>query len=114
MGVNPPQDPSPALQAGLPLDTFTFWHEIGRLDGRINENARRIDQLDQQGPRGIDALRQEVQRLRTDLQEHEVAHQRDAQDRRTGRRWAIGLGVAAAVALIAPLYPVILFGHPGK
>lgn len=106
-------DSPPSLQAGMPVDSLTFWHEIGRLDGRLNENSRHIERLDENGPRGMEALRLELRQLRGDLQEHEQAHQREVDDRKAARRWAIGLGVLAAVALVAPLYPLILFGHHG-
>lgn len=88
--------PSPHLSP-----TFV-WMELNR---RIDANAQKIERLDTSGPRGMDALRQDVGRLRQDLLDHESAHQRAADLAVTSRRWFIG----TVVALVTPLYPLIIW-----
>lgn len=91
-----PEIPGPHLSP-----TFV-WVELSR---RIDANQARLDRLDEHGSRGVDGLRQEVTRLRADLVEHEGMHQRAAEQTATSRRWFVG----TVVALITPLYPLIIW-----
>lgn len=105
---------------------FLLWREVDRLDRRVDEVAARaerliaevradlaadvdriggrVDRLDEHGSRGVEALRLELKRLRTDLESHEVMHSQAAQEQKAARRWTIGL----VAGLIAPLYPLII------
>lgn len=91
-----PEIPGPHLSP-----TFV-WVELSR---RIDANQARLDRLDEHGSRGVDALREQVTRLRQDLIDHEGMHQRAADEVATARRWLIGI----VIALITPLYPLIIW-----
>src|SRR5207237_943831 len=77
-------------------------------DKRIDRAFLQLDELDQHGSRGVDGLRIEVANLRADFAAHERAHEREVAERRTARRWGLGLGITAAVALVGPVYPLLL------
>src|SRR5438105_6270711 len=87
---------------------FHLWREVDRLDKRIDRAFLQLDELDQHGSRGVDGLRIEVANLRADFAAHERAHEREVAERRTARRWGLGLGITAAVALVGPVYPLLL------
>lgn len=90
-----------------PLSPLFIWGELkatrAEYDRRLDALATKIDQLDQHGSRGVDALRIEVQQLRKDFLDHETAHQRQADAQVSSRRWFIGV----MVALMVPLYPLL-------
>jgi hypothetical protein len=75
---------------------FLLWREVDRLDGRITDNARAIDRLDQMGSRGVESLRSKVDQLAHDLEQHEQQHV-------SSRRWTIGV----VLAVVVPLYPMV-------
>lgn len=88
------------------------------MDHRLDGLEGRLSQLDQHGSRGVEALRIELANLRTDLAQlgtdmvsHDAHHAAEARDRATARRWGVALLVTSGLALIAPLYPLILL-HP--
>lgn len=84
----------------LEMSTTFVWMEINR---RVDSLSHRVDRLDEHGTRGVDALRTEVARLRTDFVDHETSHEKARLEAVSGRRWLIGILLAA----IAPLYPAI-------
>lgn len=93
---------APDLPPSAPLSPTFVWVELNR---RIDDNKRRLDALDEHGTRGVDSLKQEVVRLRSDLEGHEKLHQRQADDQRTSRRWFVG----TTIALVTPLYPLLIW-----
>lgn len=99
--MSEPTPPSPAAPAS---GDFHVWRDIDRLDRRIDVVASQIGQLDQFGSRGVDALRQEVQTLSKDIKDHEQVHKDTTAAQAKARQFQIGM----VVALIGPLYPLIL------
>src|SRR5262245_12642788 len=87
-------------EAAQPLSPTFVWVELNR---RMDMLSRTVDDLDKHGSRGVDGLRVEVGRLRSDLEEHEKNHKQAEQDQRTARRWLVG----TVVSLIVPLYPLL-------
>jgi hypothetical protein len=94
----------PVGRPALGHPEFFLWREVDRLDGRITQVDRRVGQLDEHGSRGVEALRGQLGQLGRDFEAHEKAHERAAAEQTTSRRWMIGI----VVALVVPLYPLIL------
>lgn len=103
-----------APPATAPLSPMFIWTQIERnrseLGREIDKLNVRIDRLDEYGTRGVDALRTEVARLRSDFVDHESSHEKAAKEARdarleqaSARRWLIGL----LVTLTVPIYPAI-------
>lgn len=87
---------------GPHLSPTFVWVELNR---RVDDLLRRLDQLDRDGPRGLDALRQDVGNLRQDLVDHEKEHRRAADLAVASRRWFIG----TVLAVVVPLYPLLIW-----
>ena len=102
--TEPPAAQPGAVPAASSPD-FLLWREVDRLDRRIDENRQRLDILDQHGTRGVEALRNQVQLLASDIREHEQLHAKQTEQQITGRRWIVGVTVATVV----PLYPAIAY-----
>lgn len=88
------------------------------LRDRVSENARRLDEIDRLGTRGVAILGVQVQELSKDLggvqhqlELHQREHEQDARDRRTSRRWAIGIGCALFAAIESPLVTLLISHH---
>ncbi len=77
------------------------------MDRRIDESFKKLDNLDQYGSRGVEGLRAEVRSLRQDWIDHERQHERTA----TNLKWAIGLTIGSVIAMVGPLYPLLLGHH---
>lgn len=99
-------EPTPRPSATDP--NFLLWREVDRLDRRADAIDRRIDQLDQNGTRGVGALQLTVQQLASDMREHERKHEEEHAEMAAHRRWLIGIVVGVLVALVGPLYPLLL------
>lgn len=99
-----PPTPPGSVPAASSSD-FLLWREVDRLDRRIDTEAARLSRLDEHGSRGVEALRNQVQQLTRDIQEHELLHARQQEQQITGRRWIVG----TVVALVVPLYPLLLW-----
>lgn len=124
--------PDPAVAAApMPLSPMFIWTELGRrLDQVHSESSRRIDalgtkleRLDEHGSRGVDQLRDQVGRLADDITGHEKQHaealkvQRAAAaeqraavaaaaaEQRAARRWLVG----AVIAVVTPMYPLLIW-----
>lgn len=95
-----PNEQAPVAQS--PLSVMFVWMELNR---RVDAIVRRLEQLDEHGTRGVDALKGEVRQLGKDMSEHEKAHQRTADQQQTNRRWMIG----TLIALVTPLYPLLIW-----
>lgn len=74
------------------------------LARRLDATGNRLDLLDREGPRGMAVLAVQVTQLAADLATHEQAHTDQARQRRADI-WRL---VAVLVALIAPVYPLLL------
>ena len=88
--------------------------EFGMLREMVNDNARRLDEIDRSGTRGVGALSvqvaeviKDVADVRRDLSafrhEHAEQHQAEQSARTVTRRWLIGTLIAAFVAIEGPL-----------
>ena len=76
---------------------------VALLSWRVDQLERRLEAIDLGGTRGVQALTLRVDELVKDGAQHEAAHHATEQQRRSDRRWIIGV----AVGLITPLYPLI-------
>jgi len=94
--------------------------EFHMLRQAVVENARRLDELDRTGTRGVGALYvqiteviKDVAAVQTDLaafrRDHQAQHATEQAARITARRWAVMAGLAGLASLWAPL--VYLIGH---
>ncbi|HEV8568928.1 MAG TPA: hypothetical protein VGQ92_17910 [Actinoplanes sp.] len=101
MTSEPGPGPQRPMAAG---DNFLLWREVDRLERIIEGQGRRVDHLDEHGSRGVDFLKGQVERIRKDIEEHELAHAEAAKLAVSNRRWLIGI----LVALVTPLYPLII------
>lgn len=88
-------DLTPTPTAPPPAPELLIW--------RLDQLERRVDGIDTGGTRGVQALTLRVDELVKDMATHEAEHKASEQQRRSDRRWIIGV----AVALITPLYPLI-------
>jgi hypothetical protein len=72
----------------------------------------RVDAMDTHGTRGVGAIQLQVAELVKDFGDlradnrawqaaHEKQHEQDKQDRVNGRRWLIGIGLAAVASMTA-------------
>lgn len=90
-----------------PLSPMFIWGELkatrSEYDRRLDALTLKLEQLDQHGTRGVEALRLEVQQLRKDLLNHEDQHRRQADAQVSSRRWFVGV----MVTLLVPLYPLL-------
>ena len=73
--------------------------------------TRRLDQIDATGTRGVAVLAVQVQELAKDWARHEQAHETERRERAAGRRWLIGMAVAAIAAIDGPIVTVLLAVH---
>jgi hypothetical protein len=77
---------------------------------RLTQLEHQYAQLDQNGSRGVDALKLEVHQLATKLGEHETMHEKTAEQAAITRRWQIGITIGVMTTLVSPIY-VILLSH---
>lgn len=99
-------EPIPRPSATDP--NFLLWREVDRLDRRIDAGERRMEQMDQTGTRGVAALQQQVAGLAADIREHETKHEEERREMARHRQWLIGIVVTVLLALVGPLYPILL------
>jgi hypothetical protein len=92
--------------------------EFSMLREQVNDNARRIEAIDQGGTRGVAVLAVQVSELTKDvgqvqhqLEEHHKEHEKEAKARVTARRWAIGLAAGLFAAVESPLVTLLLSRH---
>jgi len=90
--------------------------EFDMLRQSVAENARRIEELDQLGTRGVGVIQTQLTELTSDVtalavkfERHESDHVTDQRDRRTARRWLVATGIAFLAMVEAPLG--ILLAH---
>jgi hypothetical protein len=109
---NPSSPGTPSQQA---LDPTFVYFELGNkitaLETRIEKHSvqvdARIDRMDAGGTRGVEAIRLELTKIRGDFEKHEERHQQDENERKTLRRWAVGLGLGAILALVSNPFLVL-------
>lgn len=82
--------------------------EFEMLARRVEDNARRIEAIDQGGTRGVAVLQLQLTDLAKDLAAHEQQHNQLEARRVSGRRWAIALAVAAVAAIDGPMVTILL------
>jgi hypothetical protein len=85
--------------------------------------ARRVEQMDVAGTRGVSGLSIQLGGLVRDLAElktdtrlwqgnHEQEHEQEQRDRRSARRWLVGVLIAAVAAVDGPVLTIVLArGH---
>ncbi len=77
---------------------------------RLSQLELKYERLDTKGSAGVQALAAQVSQLAIDFEAHERQHKEEAKAQVAARRWMVGI----VVALIGPLYPIILiFSHRG-
>jgi len=77
---------------------------------RLSQLELKYERLDKEGSAGVQALTSQVRQLAADFEAHERQHKEEAKAQVAARRWMVGI----VVALIGPLYPIILiFSHRG-
>jgi len=86
-------------------------YEFTELQQRVSENARRLDQMDAMGTRGVAVIAVQVQELAKDLAKHEEKHDRQEAGRAAARRWMIGAVIAAVAAVDGPMAAILLAAH---
>jgi hypothetical protein len=93
-------------------DEFTMLRDL------VTENARRLDEIDRTGTRGVAVLAVQVSELtkdvggvQTQLEEHRREHVADARARVSARRWAVGIGAVLFAAVESPLVTLLLTRH---
>jgi hypothetical protein len=99
-GGTVPQQREMGSPPGLEMSPAFVWMEINR---RVDVLTHKLERLDEHGTRGVDALRNDVARLRQDYAEHEASHKTARDDQVSGRRWLVGIFIAT----ITPLYPLL-------
>ena len=88
------------------------------LSQAVTDNARRLDEIDRTGTRGVGVLAVQVTELTKDvagvqaqIEEHRREHEQDARLRVSSRRWAIGIAVVLFAALESPIVTLLLERH---
>jgi hypothetical protein len=89
--------------------------EFSMLREQVAENARRLDEIDRLGTRGVavvavqvSELTKDVGAVQTELERHRAEHEADARARASGRRWAVGIGAVLFAAVESPLVTLLL------
>lgn len=101
------------------------WREFNQFLNTYNQLARRVEQMDTNGTRGVAVLNLQVTNLigqiatletdmRTWQSAHVQAHNNEVNKRVSSRRWAIGTAIACIAALVALITMVgaLLANHP--
>ena len=70
--------------------------------------ARRLDQIDATGTRGVAVLAVQLQELAKDFARHEQVHEREEARRMSGRRWLFAMAVAVIAAVDGPVVTIVL------
>lgn len=70
--------------------------------------ARRLDQIDATGTRGVAVLAVQIQELAKDFAKHEQVHDREEARRMSGRRWLFAMAVAVIAAVDGPVVTIVL------
>jgi hypothetical protein len=104
-------EPAPGPRPATTDPNFLLWREVDRLDRRSEALDRRIDLLDQNGSRGVTALKQAVEQLSSDLRTHEQQHADERRELVRNRQWLIGIVVTIMLFLVGPLYPILLLSR---
>lgn len=73
---------------------------------RIEQNAAMLSSQSALSVQMAEVIK-DVTELRSDLGNHRLEHEREAQRRVVGRRWAWGVGVALFAALESPLIALL-------
>jgi hypothetical protein len=75
--------------------------ELDQLRADLDRLARRVEDLDVNGTRGVILLTQQIAGITDQLAEHRRAHRREQAERVRNRRWFIGTGIAGAASVAA-------------
>lgn len=89
--------------------------EFDLLRGIVNDNARRLDTIDNSGTRGVGVLQsqitdlaKDVSSLSTRLDTHDREHKQDTRDRRAARWRAAALAIAVVAAVDGPTITLLI------
>jgi hypothetical protein len=84
--------------------------ELDQLRRDLEQVARRLEDLDINGTRGVIVLQQQITATTAELAQHRRDHRDEMAERVRSRRWAIGTTIAggASVAAILALLGQIL------
>lgn len=88
------------------------------LSKRVDDNSRRVDELDQTGTRGVGALAvqiteviKDVSEMRQTLDDHNKAHTAERRQLGIDRRWLV-MAIIAALALVeTPVLYLVFSRH---
>jgi len=85
------------------------------LREQVADNARRLDDIDRMGTRGVAVLAVQVGELTKDvgavqlqMENHRKEHEADVKARVLARRWAVGIGLAVFTAIESPLVALLV------
>jgi hypothetical protein len=92
--------------------------EFAMLREQVADSARRLDEIDRIGTRGVAVLAVQVAELSKDMGavqaqmiKHQQEHEADARARVSARRWAVGIGAVLFAAVESPLVTLLLTRH---
>lgn len=92
--------------------------EFAMLSERVNDNARRLETIDQGGTRGVAVLAAQISEvikdvadLRQELRDHDRQHAEEKRARTITRRWVITAVIAVLALVETPLILILTGGH---
>jgi hypothetical protein len=85
--------------------------EFAMLRENVAKNARRLEEMDREGTRGVAVLAVQVADLAKDFGEHRHEHEVELKSRASSRRWAVGLAAVLFAAVESPLVTLLLSRH---
>ena len=88
--------------------------EFAMLSRQVEDNARRLDNIDTTGTRGVAVLAVQITELAKDFSRHEEKHDRADAARLTARRWLWGAVIAGIAAIDGPIVTVLLAVRGGR
>lgn len=86
--------------------------EFRMLSEQVMGNARRLDEIDRGGTRGVAVMAIQLQELAKDLASHEIKHDQEREQRASNRKWVWMAVIALVAAVDGPIVTVLLATHP--